>query len=265
MSAKALFMCNDDNALQSRTGPRTDQLSVAIVGANGIVGRWLAGLAVESGHIVTGIDLNEHSSLDLSYSEYLRADITAPTSEAIIALGKADWVLICLPEETALSATPSLLSIMKQDALWVDTLSVKMRQVSRLHSCLGTCEALSINPMVAPTGHLQGGNVAVVTIRHGPSADLFTKMLRSAGFTIQQTTAEAHDRKVAVVQIATHAAILSFAEVLCNLGGDINDLVPFGTPPFLAMASLAARMASLSPLIPSRFAGPPSSRTRSKN
>jgi prephenate dehydrogenase len=242
-------MRNDDSTPLARAGLPANRLSVAVVGANGTVGRWLVALAVESGHLVTGVDLNDHPSPDLSRCDYVCADVTAPTSEAIAVFGKADWVLICVSEDSALKAIPSLLSMMKQDALWVDTLSVKTNVASCVYSCLGSHEALSINPMFAPVGPRSCGNIAVVTIRSGYLGDLFLEMLRAGGFVIRLTTADAHDRTVAVVQAATHAAILSLADVLCNMGGDIDDALLFSTPPFLAMMSLAARMTGLSPQV----------------
>ena len=58
---------------------------------------------------------------------------------------------------------------------------------------------------------------------------------------------ETHDKLTAAIQVATHAAILSFGVVLLELGYDIEKGLAIATPPHLTLLSLLNRVSNANP------------------
>jgi len=219
----------------------------AILGVNGFVGRLFARHLVESGRSVVGLDLHEAPfSGDLGI-DYTRCDATSLGSQGMRALVEADAALVCLPEEAALAALPGILQAAGSGVLLVDTLSVKQRVASLLACLRPKQEYLSINLMFSPKIGFQGQNVAVVNINEGPKAVEFLGMLADWGATAVPVGAEQHDRLAALIQVATHAALLSIGQVLCDWDYDIETAMGMATPPHRIILALLARICDAAP------------------
>jgi chorismate mutase-like protein len=218
-----------------------------ILGVNGLVGRLLARHLVESGAYVSGLDLQEAVvSADLGI-DYTCCDATSPGPREVQMIGAADAVFICLPEEAAMRALPGVLQTAHRDALIVDTLSVKQRIAALLKSLRPAQEYLSINLMFSPKIGFSGQNVALVRIKHGPRAEEFAGLLAAWGATAVEVQAEEHDRLTALIQVVTHAALLSIGQVLSDWGYDIGKGIAMATPPHRICLALLARISDASP------------------
>jgi prephenate dehydrogenase len=178
---------------------------------------------------------------------YLQADITRPDDALLQTIAGADCVAMCLPERAALSAAPAILDAMSRGALWLDTLSVKQHICGLLRSYEGKLELVSINPMFAPSLGFADHSVAFVEISGGPKSQEFARTLRSLGATVETVTPETHDRLTAAIQVATHAAILSFGAVLLELTYDVEKALAIATPPHLMLLSLLKRLSAANP------------------
>lgn len=218
-----------------------------VLGVNGVVGRVLACNLIESGVSVTGIDLHERAFREDVGIGYEQCDATAPTTAALQEIGTADTVLICLPEDAAIAALPTVVQRAGVDCLIVDTMSVKGRIVATLASLQPSQEYLSINPMFSPSLGFSGQNVAVVIVKDGPRAAEFEALIASWGAATVRVQADEHDKITALIQVATHAAIMSIGLVLQDWGYDVAKGIEMATPPHRICLALLARMTDAAP------------------
>ena len=177
----------------------------------------------------------------------MQGDITAPTDPLQQLVAQADCVILAVPEQAALAAVPKLLALMAPGSLLVDTLSVKSRIAALLQENPRSIEAVSLNPMFAPSLGMAGRPVAVITLADGPRAASFLKLLASWGAKLVHLEAADHDRLVASVQAASHLSILAFGLALKDLGADVRKLCSLATPPHLTLLALLARVTSGEP------------------
>jgi chorismate mutase-like protein len=226
------------------------QLSPSVViGARGSVGQLIASRLRQQGVRITGLDCAASRSRSMEPSSAcIRANITAPTPEAIASIGKARVVFVCLPESTALAAWHVITKYMSPGALWVDTLSVKSRICAALAK-LKNLEVISLNPLFAPGIGFEGQNVAAVEVVAGPKSAMLMSLLRQWNSTVITMPAAEHDLMSAAVQLATHSAILSFGFALRELGVEFARAWKFSTPPFRMLVSLLSRIILANPEI----------------
>lgn len=175
--------------------------------------------------------------------DHVQGDITESSSQVRTLLGSVEAVVLAVPESVALAAIPVLSKSMAEQALLVDTLSVKSRFAAALQSSELCNSAVGINPMFAPTLDPSGRPIAAVTYRGGRPVDWFlSRMSEGWGASVVSLDAERHDRLTAVTQALTHAGILAFGLALAELGVDGRDLTALATPPHLMSLALLARV-----------------------
>ena len=226
-----------------------DSISAAIVaGGLGQAGTLIAGALTHAGTDVVLVDVRPGTET-VTAAKYLQADITRPDDDLLRAIADADCVVMCLPERAALAAAPVILAAMSRGALWVDTLSVKQNICGVLRPHQDKLEIVSLNPMFAPALGFSDHSVAFVEISSGPKSEEFVRILRSLGATVAMLTAETHDRLTAAIQVATHAAILSFGAALLELDYDVEKGLAIATPPHRMLLSLLERLSTANPEI----------------
>jgi prephenate dehydrogenase len=184
---------------------------------------------------------------DIPPGSYLQADVTRPDGVLLDTIATAECVLVCLPEEPALCAAGQILGAMAEGALWVDTLSVKSGICGLLGNCKRRIDMLSINPMFAPALGWQGNPVAVIEMSGGPKNQTFVNLLKSFGAEVEVLTAETHDSLTAAIQVATHAAILSFGALLADMGYSVEKGLAIATPPHRLLLALLNRVVWANP------------------
>ena len=216
-----------------------------VLGALGQVGDLIAGALTQTGREVLFVDMRPRPAI--TAGRYLQADVTQPDDALLRAISGADCVVMCLPQRAALTSAPAILDAMSRGALWVDTLSVKQDICALLRNYAEKLELVSVNPMFAPALGFDGHCVAFVEISGGPKSQEFARALRSLGATVETVTPETHDKLTAAIQVATHAAILSFGVVLLELGYDVEKGFAIATPPHLMLLSLLNRVSSANP------------------
>lgn len=222
-------------------------LSGAIVlGGLGQVGDLIARALTQAGMDIVIADVLPKPSA-IKAERYLQADVTHPGDALLQTIASADCVAMCLPEGAALASAPKILDAMSRGALWVDTLSVKQNICALLRSYAEKLELVSINPMFAPSLGFADHSVAFVEISGGPKSEQFARTLRSLGARVEAVTPETHDKLTSAIQVATHAAILSFGAVLLELGYDIDKGLAIATPPHLTLLSLLNRLSNANP------------------
>jgi len=217
-----------------------------VLGGLGQVGDLIARALTQAGTEVLIVDALPRPAA-IRAGRYLQADITQPDDALLQAIARADCVAMCLPESVALASAPAILDAMSRGALWVDTLSVKQNICGLLRSYAEKLELVSINPMFAPSLGFADHSVAFVEISGGPKSQELARTLRSLGARVESVTAETHDRLTAAIQVATHAAILSFGAVLLELAYNVDKGLAIATPPHLTLLSLLNRVSNANP------------------
>ncbi len=215
--------------------------SAVVAGGRGAVGAMLTGLLRGSGVPTTVIDLHpgDHESIT--------GDITKPDATVAETVGRAELVVLAIPEPVALRALDPLAGLVRPGAVLADTLSVKSRFAARLVGLPTGIEQVGLNPMFAPDLGMAGHTVAAVVTRGGPGTTALLQLVESWGARVVRCTPEEHDRTTAATQALTHAAVLSFGLALAHMGTDADQLAGTAPPPHLAMLALLARITGGSP------------------
>lgn len=223
---------------------------VVVAGGSGAVGSLFAERLRESGNDVVIVDLAVQGPARRG-TRCVRGDIGDPGAELIGLIGTADAVLLSVPESVALVAIGRLAGALRPDALIADTLSVKTTVVPALRAAAlvagDAAEALSLNPMFAPSLGFAGHPVASVVVRDGRRGRALRDLIEQWGARVVTVTADQHDRVAAAAQVLTHAAVIAFGAALAELDVDIADLDRMGPPPHTALLALLARIASGAP------------------
>jgi len=222
--------------------------SVLVLGGLGQTGGLLARSFTGAGAEVTYADRLDRPQ-HVPPCSYLQVDVTRPDALLLKGIAAAECVVVCLPERAALSAAGHVLGAMADGALWVDTLSVKSGICGLLGDCRRSVEMVSINPMFAPALGWQGHPVAAIGLSNGPKSQAFMNLLKSWGAAVEVLTATTHDSLTAAIQVATHAAILSFGAMLLDLEYSVERGLSIATPPHRLLLALLSRIVSANPAV----------------
>ena len=219
---------------------------VVVAGGSGAVGSLFAERLAEAGNDVVIVD-REIPGPTHRVTRFVRGDISDPGAEVADVVRTADTVLLCVPEPVALVAIGRLVGTLRADALIVDTLSVKSTVVPALHAAAviaGEAEALSLNPMFAPSLGFAGHPVASVIVRDGQRGRALADLIEQWGARVVNVTADQHDRVAAAAQALTHAAVIAFGAALTELDVDIADLDRWARrrPPLRMAARIALQV-----------------------
>jgi len=216
-----------------------------VAGGNGQVGRMFTSRLASSGIEVTSVDTDlPATDRKIEEARYERGDITQPSGQLAQELARADLVLLAVPEPVALAAVAPLAKIMLRGALLADTLSVKTRFANRICKQGSGLEAISLNPMFAPSLGMSGRPIAVVNLMDGPRSQALKELLRYWGARVVPVEAAEHDHLTAAMQVATHSAILAFGAALQSLGANVSELRALAPPPHLTLLAMLARISS---------------------
>ncbi|MFK0295211.1 prephenate dehydrogenase/arogenate dehydrogenase family protein [Streptomyces sp. NPDC090442] len=208
-----------------------------VIGGAGAVGGMFVRLLTGSGARVVVADPAGGEVTD---------DAGAPGPALVAELRRADLVVLALPERAALTALPRVAAHLRPGALVVDTLSVKRQVVAALSATPGI-EAVSLNPMFAPSLGMPGNPVAAVVVHDGEAASELLRLLAGWGGREVRVDADEHDRLTAAAQVLTHASVLGFGLGLAELGVNAGELAAIAPPPHTTLLALLSRIASGSP------------------
>jgi prephenate dehydrogenase len=217
-----------------------------VVGGAGAVGGMFVDLLLGAGADVCVVDASPPRQ-DAWRCTFECGDITAISPRLEAELRRADLVLLAVPEEVAITAVGPVARALEPGALVADTLSVKSAVVAALDAEARHVEALSLNPMFAPSLGIDGRAVAAVIVHDGPRTGELLGLLGSRGGHVVEVSAREHDELTAVTQALTHAAVLAFGLALEDLDVDVRALGELAPPPHLTLLALLARIASGQP------------------
>ena len=217
-----------------------------VVGGSGAVGGMFVDLLLGAGADVCVVDASPPPQ-DAWRCTFECGDITAVGPRLQSELRRSDLVLLAVPEDVAIAAIAPVARALRPGALLADTLSVKSAVVDALEAEAGELEALSLNPMFAPSLGIDGRPVAAVVVNDGPRTRELLDLLSARGGHVVEIGAREHDELTAVTQALTHAAVLAFGIALDELEVDVGALGELAPPPHLTLLALLARIASGQP------------------
>jgi len=204
--------------------PRT----VAVIGGRGAMGAAVANLFADIGHAVMIADLD-----------------TPLTPEE--AARTSDVVVVSVPIDVTVEVIRKLGPLVREDALLVDVTSVK---TAPMRAMLESSKAsvAGTHPLFGPSVHsLQGQRVALVPGRGDEWRQWLTGVFEARGLNVVETTADAHDEAMAVVQVLTHFATEVMGSTMAGLGVPLEETLRFTSPVYLMELIMTARHFAQSP------------------
>lgn len=220
------------------------QRAITILGVNGAFGARMVRALASVADPIRGIDRADRPAADVPVSEYVAGDVTAPDAAVRAAVGAADWVIACLPEPVTEACVADLLGMMAPASMLVAILSVHGPFFDRVRALGAADRVLGLNPLFAPSLDFAGQAVVAMGADRVAHAPAFLDRLRALGAHVEPMTAHEHDRHMAAVQVATHAAVLAFGRSLAALDYDVARGLHASTPPHRTLLALLGRMAS---------------------
>ena len=199
-----------------------EQRTVAVIGGKGGMGSCMAELFAGLGHAVLIADLDT----DLRPVDAARA---------------ADVVLISVPIRDTEAVIRELGPHVRAEALLMDVTSLKewplrIMLESTQASVVGT------HPMFGPgVRSLQGQRVVLCPGRGDSWLEWLRQMLQASGLMVSRTTAERHDRAMAIVQVLNHYQTQVLGLALARYGMPLEESLAFTSPAYLVEAYVAAR------------------------
>jgi chorismate mutase/prephenate dehydrogenase len=202
--------------------------TIAVIGGRGAMGSCMARLFADLGHAVMIADLD-----------------TELTPEA--AAAEADVVVISVPIDVTVEVIRRVGPRVRRDALLMDVTSVKRAPVEAMLAA-SKASVVGAHPLFGPSVHsLQGQRVALTLGRGDEWKSWLAKMLEARGLIVVETTPEAHDRAMAVVQVLTHFSTEVAGATMAKLGVPLDATLPFTSPVYLMELLMTARHFAQSP------------------
>jgi len=179
---------------------------IAIIGAEGQMGKWFSKYFVEKGFEVVGYD---------SEREILNKSVTKAKS-LVGAVLTVDYVILCTPTKRTPEIIRLIAKEMRRDSCLIDISSLKSKVVSTLSKMPDKVNPICIHPMFGPgTKKLKGQNIISIPIRDSKKELAVAKSLFSEANFVTIDAAE-HDKKIAVILGMTHLVNLALANILAK-------------------------------------------------
>lgn len=233
--------------MTSRQHPPTARFGDCVLVGTGSVG--LLFRCLLTGHVRSMTLVDQALPTGIAAHERISADVAAPLSPGLRrALAAADLVVCALPEAALLSFLPAAVSLLRPEALLVDTASVKSGLPDAWAGARPGLSIVSLNPMFAPVLDPAGRPVIAVSAGSGSRDETLLGLLRDRGMVIVTVPdPAAHDRLCATAQSAAHASVLAFGMAAVASGFSVDQILAVAPPPCFTQLMLLARMTTLAP------------------
>ncbi len=219
-----LVEASHDRQQEDTEQARTDEpRSFLLLGGAGEMGTLLTRVLRGRGHRVDIYDLDDDRDL----------------GEVV---GAAEIVMVCVPMDIAVETVRAVGPHMAPGALLCDINSLK-RDVCDALGDATTGEALGTHPMFGPTvSSLRRQKVVLCPVRPGPLGQWWTRELGQLGAELITTTAEDHDRMMAIIQVLVHFHTIVMGDALRRTGVAVEDSLRFTSPIYRVEMSVVGRL-----------------------
>lgn len=218
-----------------------------VAGGAGAVGRMVAELLLGAGATVSVVDDAAAADRAPAGCRFVGGDVTSIDAALAAELARSDFAVLAVPEDVALASVEGVCARLARGALIADTLSVKGRVVAALQAHATGLEAVSLNPLFAPSLGLAGRAVAAVVVHDGARVRELLALIGDRGGRVVEVGADEHDALAAATQALTHAAVLAFGLALADLDLEVAELAALAPPPHATLLALLARISSGAP------------------
>ncbi|MEM7099107.1 MAG: prephenate dehydrogenase/arogenate dehydrogenase family protein [Pseudomonadota bacterium] len=222
--------------------PKPDISSVALLGGCGGFGRAFKKLFADSDITTTTIDVVADADV--------MVDMDAKPEHFVAAVSNHDLVLVCLPEAIALQALELIESHNPAGVeLICDICSVKSNICGLVTSRSLQMGYVSIHPMFGPDRGFVGQNLVFIDVLPGALNNAWKDLLKSWHLQVLDADADTHDQVASMVQVLTHATLVSFAEAQSQLDVPEELFDAMTTPIFRALDETAQGMLHENPAL----------------
>lgn len=229
--------------------------SLLIIGANGGLGALFLEKLQDYYRSIVAIDLhfNNQSLKSLkSLVIFTQANVTQPDLAFLDAIVSAQHILLCTPLDVTLTALNYIFEHAKSGTLIMDVVSVKSPIQNYLHGLRIDIEYMSLHPLFGPEVKFEHQNVVIVSENStpdldalGPQSRQFIEILQDLNLNLSYMSAEQHDKQVALIQAASHMALLTLGRCLSASQYSLEDVRNILTPSHRTLLILLARMAQM--------------------
>ena len=170
-------------ALKAEVPENIEPKTIAVIGGHGAMGACMAAMFADLGHAVMIADLD-----------------TQLTNED--AARHADVVIVSVPIDSTVEVIRSIGPLVRPEALLMDLTSIKSAPVKAMVES-SRATVIGAHPLFGPTVHSLQGQRIVLTPGRIPEDDAWLPwlrtMLHARGLNVMETTPEAHDEAMAIV------------------------------------------------------------------
>ena len=179
--------------------------SIAIIGAGGQMGKWLAGYFVKKGFEVTGFDTENPIPSNINKAESL-----------ISAILNKEYVLLSTPTKKTPEIIRLIAKEMRRESYLIDITSQKSKTATALGKIPAKVCPVCIHPMFGPGAKgVKGQNIISIPIKDGKKElDVAKNLFPDANFVTIDSTE--HDKKIAIILGLTHLINIAFANILAK-------------------------------------------------
>ena len=179
--------------------------SIAIIGAGGQMGKWLAGYFVKKGFEVTGFDTENPIPTNINKAESL-----------ISAILNKEYVLLSTPTKKTPEIIRLIAKEMRRESYLIDITSQKSKTATALGKIPAKVCPVCIHPMFGPgVKGVKGQNIISIPIKNGKKElDVAKNLFPDANFVTIDSTE--HDKKIAIILGLTHLINIAFANILAK-------------------------------------------------
>ena len=179
--------------------------SIAIIGAGGQMGKWLAGYFVKKGFEVTGFDTENPIPTNINKAESL-----------ISAILNKEYVLLSTPTKKTPEIIRLIAKEMQRESFLIDITSQKSKTATALGKIPAKVCPVCIHPMFGPGAKgVKGQNIISIPIKDGKKElDVAKNLFPDANFVTIDSTE--HDKKIAIILGLTHLINIAFANILAK-------------------------------------------------
>ena len=179
--------------------------SIAIIGAGGQMGKWLAGYFVKKGFEVTGFDTENPVPTNINKAESL-----------ISAILNKEYVLLSTPTKKTPEIIRLIAKEMRRESYLIDITSQKSKTATALGKIPAKVCPVCIHPMFGPGAKgVKGQNIISIPIKDGKKElDVAKNLFPDANFVTIDSNE--HDKKIAIILGLTHLINIAFANILAK-------------------------------------------------
>ena len=178
---------------------------IAIIGAGGQMGKWLAGYFIKKGFDVTGFDIENAIPTNIKKAESL-----------ISAILNTEYVLLSTPTKKTPEIIRLIAKEMRRESYLIDITSQKSKTAAALGKIPAKVCPVCIHPMFGPGAKgVKKQNIISIPIKDGKKELEVAKYLFPEADFVTIDSNE-HDKKIAIILGLTHLINIAFANILAK-------------------------------------------------